>query len=219
MLRRSYIDLLLVLSIAVCVRQCVSSDDLGYARNALQTAPESAQKAAAYFPPGLFNGIDYYMAEFLSRAGEPSLLASARDSGTLSFRVSSMGFVPRYTSAVRLSLNADGSGTIVASREAGAAPVLRQSQDTMPAPDVKRFLQIVEQAKFWTMPSMADDHKGKGIPDKAYKMDESVWIFEGVRNREYHVVSRRGLESRQFKEMVTFLSKYLAQLDGSPAGS
>jgi hypothetical protein len=70
---------------------------------------------------------------------------------------------------------------------------------------------MVEDAKFWAMPAMEQEN-----PDphrKPYKLDASPWVFEGVRNRSYHVVIRHGLEPNPFTEMVHFLAKDLARLD------
>jgi hypothetical protein len=44
-------------------------------------------KAAGYFPPSAVNGFGNYFSSDLSFAGEPSLLAAAQDSLSISYRV------------------------------------------------------------------------------------------------------------------------------------
>jgi len=184
-----------------------------------QTPSPTADKAATYFPPGLFNGIDFYIADFLSRAGEPSLRCAAQDPSVLSYRLSFMGFVPERTLAVRLFVDSGGTARISSAKGSVSTQALHKAANTVSVADVHKFLRRVDKANFWSMP--ANEPENPDPRRGVYKVDASVWIFEGVRNGTYHVVVRRGPESSPFTEMVLFLTNDLAGLDvrASPRSS
>jgi hypothetical protein len=181
-------------------------------QSASRTPPPSTERGA-YFPAGLFDGFAFYISDFLARVGEPSLLTAEQDSSALSYRFNSMSFVPERMLAVRLSLNPDGSARIFATEESGTPRVVHRTQKSASVANVHKFLRRVEKADFWSMLPIEPDRPD--APRRVYKMDASIWVFEGVRNGNYHVVLRRAPESSAFTQMVDFLIEDLAKLDES----
>lgn len=172
----------------------------------------STTKAVVYFPPDAIDGFaSGFFSSNLSFIGEPSLLAAAQDPSALSYRVDWLAAQTGYVVVVRLSLNADGSATTISTVQPGVPGVRHKTQNSVCDADVKKFVQMVENANFWSMPTIEQENPKAGR--RAYKMDASTWVFEGVRNGSYHVVSRRGPEQSPFTEMVRFLAKDLAKLD------
>jgi hypothetical protein len=180
-------------------------------QRASQNPATSAGKVDAYFPPRAIDGFGDYLSGFLGSIGEPSLFAASQNPGVISYRLTWLSAQHGYVVAIRLSLNTDGRGEIKSTVQAPKPDVLQRTQLTVSAADVKRFLQMVEDAKFWAMPAMEQEN-----PDphrRPYKLDASPSVFEGVRNGTYHVVFRQGLEPSPFTQMVHFLAKDLARLD------
>ena len=176
-----------------------------------QSPTSSATKAAVYFPPGAVDGFADYFSAYLSYIGEPSLPAAAQDPRALSYRLDWLSGQHGYVLAVRISVNPDGSAAITSVEESGTPTVLHRTQPSVSSVDVKEFLRMVENSKFWSMPAMEEEN-----PDprrRVYKLDASACVFEGVRNGSYHVVFRQGPEPSPFTEMVSFLAKNLARLD------
>jgi len=185
--------------------------------NSQQGVPKSpassATEAPVYFPPDMVDGFNGFFSHYLSRFGEPSLLAAAQDSSALSYRLDWMASQRWVVLAVRLSFNADGTASVTSIVESGPPAVLHRTQNSVSVEDAKKFMQMLEKAGFWAMPSMEQEKPSKG--PKAYKLDASPRIFEGVRNGRYHVVPRLSPESSPFTEMVRFLTRDLAKLDES----
>jgi hypothetical protein len=159
-----------------------------------QAPPASANQAVVFFPPGAINGYDF-LSQVLSQFNEPSLLAASQDSNALSYRLDSMAAQKWEFLAVRISISSDGSARVVAVELSGTPPSLHRTEHSASATEVKKFLQLVDKADFWSMPAIA--------PGKDYYRDADMWVFEGVRNGTYHV------------DMVRFLAKELAKLDES----
>jgi hypothetical protein len=178
-----------------------------------QSSASSATKAALYFPSGAVDGFANLFSDYLSRIDEPSLLAAAQDPSAISYRFESLAGQSGQMLAVRLSLNPDGSARIFTREESGTPRVLHRTEKSVPAAGVNKFLQLVEKASFWSMPAIEPENSD--ARRKAYKMDASTWVFDGVRTGGYHVVFRQGPEPSPFTEMVHFLEKDLAKLDES----
>jgi hypothetical protein len=178
-----------------------------------QSSASSATTPALYFPSGAVDGFAHFFSDYLSRIGEPSLLAAARDPSVISYRFESLGGQTGRMLAVRLSLNPDSSARISAAEESGTPRVLHRTKNSASAADVNKFLQLVEKAGFWSM--SASEPENPDARRRVYKMDVSTWTFEGVHNGRYHVVFRSGPEQSPFTDMVHFLARDLAKLDES----
>jgi hypothetical protein len=176
-----------------------------------QNPAPSATNIPGYFPPTAVDGFGDYFSAYLSSVGEPSLLAATQDPSALSYRLDWLSAQHGYVLAVRISVKPDGSATLTSVEESGTPAVLRRTQSSVSGADGKKFLKMVDNSKFWSMPAMEQEN-----PDprrRVYKRDASTCLFEGVRNGSYHVVFRQGLEPSRFTEMVRFLTKDLASLD------
>lgn len=169
--------------------------------------PASPSQAVVFFPPGAIDGWENFFSQYLSYFNEPSLLAAARDSSALSYRLESItGRKPKIL-AVRVSINSDGSARVIAVEQSGTPPALHRTEHGVPVAEVKKFLQLVDKADFWSMRAI---ESGKG-----FYADSDTWVFEGVRNGTYHVVVRDGGQSGPFVDMVLFLVRDLVKHDES----
>jgi hypothetical protein len=167
----------------------------------------SASKAVVFFPPGAIDGWANFFSQYLSYFNEPSLLVAAQDSSALSYRFESLAGRKPQVLAVRVSVNSDGSARVVAVEQSGTPPTVHRKDRSASAAEVKKFLQLVDNADFWSMPA-TESRKG-------YYTDSDIWVFEGVRNGTYHVVARDGGQSRPFVDMVLFLVRDLVKHDES----
>jgi hypothetical protein len=180
-----------------------------------QSAPPSAEssgtKIPIYFPPGAVDSFGSFFSSYLGSFGEPSLLAAAQDPSALSYRLNWLSAQHGYVLAIRISMNPDGSGRITTVEQPPSAARLQRTQLDVSSADGNKFLQMVERARFWSMPAVEQQDPEPG--HRVYKMDASSWAFEGVRKGSYHVVFRQGLDPGPFKEMVRFLANGLAKLN------
>lgn len=180
-----------------------------------QNPPASANKANIYFPQDAINGFSDFYSSYLNYFGEPSLLAAAQDPRAHSYRLDWTAAQHWHVLMLRLSLNPDGSAKLTcleqSKEEPGKPAEVRRSELSPSNADVQRFLQLVGEAGFWSMPALEQDNSTPSL--KAYKTDASPWVFEGVRDGHYHVVLRFSPESSPFTDMVRFLAKEIAKLD------
>lgn len=206
---------LLSLSLAVTLWMTTFplAEDVDSQQNTLQLPPSSATKESLYFPPGTLNNLNTFFSSYLQSVREPSLLAASQDRSLVSYRLNWLGGQTGRMLSVRLSLNADGTAKVFTTEESGTPRKLSKTENGVAAADVRRFLNRVEKADFWSMPTLEAEESSPG--PKPYKMDASPWVFEGVRNGHYHVVMRSSPESSVFTEMVGFLAKQIAKLDDS----
>jgi hypothetical protein len=178
------------------------------ARQGAAKSPQpSPSQAVVFFPPGAIDGWASFFSQYLSYFNEPSLLAAAQDSTALSYRFESLAGRKPHVLAVRVSINSDGTARVVAVEQSGTPPTLHRKERTATAGEVKKFLQLVDKADFWSMPAI--EYR------KGFYTDSDTWVFEGVRNGTYHVVMRDGGQSRPFVDMVLFLVRDLLKHDES----
>lgn len=190
------------------------------AANDRTEAPASI--ASDYFPSNTIGTWDYFFGSFLSRFGEPSLLGAAQDPAVVCYRFESLAGFGQRTLAVRMCVNPDGSAKIfvadwflVRYSLNESSRVIRTSQTTASETAVARFLETVEEANFWAMrPDTPVPTDSKGRPTLIV-LDADRYVFEGVRNGNYHVVTRWWQDSPPFSEMVDSLVMDLARLRGS----
>jgi len=107
-------------------------------------------------------------------------------------------------------MNPDGSAQLTTTLESGNGTI-QKSQGNVSAEDAQHFLQLVDESKYWTLPSV-EENKPNG-----YVLDASVWVVEGVRQGSQHVVYRRPLGPGQPADMLRFLVKTLAHIPDSVA--
>ena len=137
----------------------------------------------------------------------------------------------RTPMVVRLATKPDGSGKLVvkvAANERFPATLTASREESIPKPQVDRFLLLVKEADFWEMPvwvfltpvrpASADGRKREPQPGTTTIaiMGGVVWLFEGARGSGYHVVMRKGLNEPSpvaFARLTSYLFRDLAGLE------
>jgi len=174
-------------------------------------SPASPLANSQYFPAGVFDAdISTWYSTTLHALHEPSIFA-LRDEESL--QVYRFLWLPSFhlPISVRLTVNPDGSGSIVArsvDRHAGLINRVQSDTDKLifdkkvvvGKADVDIVLQEIQRLAFWSMPTERE-HGG---------MDGSQWILEGVRHGVYHVVDRWSPKESPYSE----LCKHLLRLAG-----
>jgi hypothetical protein len=125
--------------------------------------------------------------------------------------------------SVRLTINADGSGSIVArsvDRHTGLLTKVPSDTeklilDTTSAVDkaqVQDVLGQLQRLAFWAMPTEEDQappqtsetaHQSPTL--RVVGLDGSQWILEGVRDGEYHVVDRWSPKENPYSQLCRYL--------------
>jgi hypothetical protein len=187
---------------------------IGSQRSAAQAPTPSTSNAPVYFPPEQSHVPTTYVA--LASLSEPSLFEAAKDTNVFSFRASYFSPVPEREIAVRLVINSDGSGQITSAVSSGAASGVKRLQNKASVADVDKLLQLLAKVGFWSMSSTEDD--GKKIDAgarKAYAVDGSYWMVEGVHEGSFHYVYRQNPKPGPITEIACSLANDLARPDDS----
>jgi hypothetical protein len=111
---------------------------------------------------------------------------------------------------VRLRIRTDGVCELVAKvgRDSGHPQILTVNKTTDPSRlDVEKFLKLLEEAGFWSMP------RQKPFDIHHVVMGDAGWMLEGIKGRRYHLVHRGTSELGSLKDSVAFLVTNLANLD------
>ncbi|MGB7846428.1 MAG: hypothetical protein WBL63_12495 [Candidatus Acidiferrum sp.] len=172
---------------------------------------KNASLFVKYFPPGTFTSraADFQVAWYSSdlyQLGETPLWPPAFENEK-TFRFTYLGAFSG-PKAVTLTVLPDGSGkakmTMIHQLPEQAKSELLS---TVPADRVSDFLQHLDRAHFWEMPTESQ-HRG---------FDGAEWIMEGVQDGRYHIAVRwcPGLYEHS-QENVAFAeaARYLLQLAG-----
>ena len=185
-----------------------------------------------YFPAGVFNTSTQSSKDFrdkwysftLRALHEPSLFALRNDQSLQVYRFLWLPSFHRPIS-IRLTINAYGSGSIVArSVDNHAGLLTKPASDTgelildqtvaidkIQAQDVLQRLQLLA---FWSLPTEEEQQapQSSGESDgprlRVVQVDGSQWILEGLREGEYHVVDRWSPQANSYSQ----LCKHLLQL-------
>ena len=116
-----------------------------------KVSPNSASQSAAFFPPGAVDGYADFFSQYLSYFNEPSLLAAAQNSSSLSYRLESIAAQKSQILAIRLSVSSDGSARVFTVQQSGTPSVLHRTEHCVPAGEVKKFLELIDKSDFWSM--------------------------------------------------------------------
>jgi hypothetical protein len=176
-----------------------------------QDTPKSTSRQASqptqYFPEGVVASFTRFFAEYLQFFDEPSLLPGAQDRTVVSYRFESWMRRGSQILVVRLSLNPDGSARVVTVDQSGNPAAVHRTERTAPAVDVKKFLELIEKANFWSTSTIDNNQRQiyDGVP----------WIFEGLRDGKYHVVIRDDWPSSPSNELLRYLTIDLGKVDAS----
>jgi len=204
---------LLACAAVVCVLTASISHS-GYQASAPKKPSPPDPTTLKYFPQSAAGEIPF-IAEFLNSTDEPSLLARVQDPTAVSYRFDTWELPGLNFLVIRFSLNSDGTATVVKFLVPRAANPLtagspNRVEESVSAADTAKFLQLVDEAGFWAMPTVQPPSP---TPPKYYVFDGAFWVFEGVRDGAYHVVYRLNPNASPFTEMVRFLGKDLAGLN------
>jgi hypothetical protein len=180
-----------------------------------------------YFPSGTFDQssqsfMEKWYSGTLRSLEEPSLFALRNDQ---SHRVYRFLWLPSFHRpiSVRLTINADGSGSIVTrSVDSHAGLVRKPASDTgklirdttisIAKVQTQDVLERLQRTAFWSMPT----EEGQQLPQPSGAssggpavplpgLDGSRWILEGVDGGEYHVVDRWSPPDNSYSELCKYL--------------
>jgi hypothetical protein len=183
-----------------------------------RTLKEFKDMVASYFAPGTFKKPDgstddnraEVLAIYLREIGEPPLLRSDNNLEPHAYRLHWTGFPAGKTLVVRLQIDSLGSAKVFAkSTPFNGTNLLLNKEEGVTVEGVDRFLECVERADFWHLPTV--EQPEPQMPDGSY------WYLEGSRHGEYHIVYRRNpeLHPNPFTDIGRYLAKDLAQLPDS----
>jgi hypothetical protein len=123
--------------------------------------------------------------------------------------------------SVRLTINADGSGSIVTrSVDSHAGLLTKPTSDTgklihdatsvIDEEQVKEVLAQLQRLMFWSMPTEEEqalpqsDSAGRPVL-RVVGTDGARWILEGVRGGEYHVADRWSPHDNTYSQLCKYL--------------
>ncbi len=165
---------------------------------------------------------DSLLAILLPALNEPSLLEVSKDKSVVSYRVTYLAIPLWQLVAIRLTVNADGTGGITSAVSLNPSDLknvknVKRNKNTVSAADVRKFLQFIDDSGFWSMTTLenTDLSPTDSSGHKTYVMDGSWCMVEGVRDGSFHYVLRRNpMRPSPFLRIGHYLAKDLANLDG-----
>jgi hypothetical protein len=109
--------------------------------------------------------------------------------------------------AVRLSINPDGSGDLVAKVLSGmggynSGSLIMNQQSHVSAVEVSSFIEKLSNANFWHLSTIRIE----------YIDDGAEWIMEATKNGTYHIIQRTSPRTGAFRDACMFLAIALAKL-------
>jgi hypothetical protein len=174
----------------------------------------TATAQVKYFPTKSADGdpqldpflIRWYSSD-LKALEEPSLLELAKSPGSISYRFLWLRTFHNPV-AIRLDVMSDGTSiltTKVTNGAGGYSPgkLIVNSTRKLSLEQLRGFLKSVEKTRFWIMPTLDEERNG---------CDGSEWIIEGVKDGQYHVVTRWSPDSGAVRELGLILLSDLAQM-------
>jgi hypothetical protein len=188
--------------------------------------------SSQYFPAGAFDtsthsSSDRWYARTLNALEEPPLFALRNNRSLQVYRFLWLPSFDRPIS-VRLTINSDGSGSIVARSVDCHTGLLTKvpsdtaklildtsSDDTASDVDKAHVQDVLGQLQglaFWEMAT----EEGQAAPQasvttphsttlRAIEVDGSRWIIEGIRDGEYHVVDRWSPKENPYSQFCKYL--------------
>jgi hypothetical protein len=192
----SIIALALCISLQAQQRAVIRSDD---------PPDENPQ----YFPTGVFSEFpdlsDFtarWYAKHLRAMAEPSLFKAAKDKKLVAYRFLWLRTF-HHPISIRLNIRPTDTAyltTIVTSGGGGYAPGIISSNDVIEiSPEqLNQFSSQLDQAQFWSMQASEKTRNG---------FDGAEWILEGVKDGNYHIVSRWSPKSGSYRELCLGLVK------------
>jgi hypothetical protein len=168
----------------------------------LQKSPATVD----YFPVGVFSW--ECPSSELREMDEPSLWEVSQKSKREVYRFLWLRTFHQPI-AVRLTINPDGSGDLVAKLMGGKGGydtglLASNEQSHLPPVEARSFIEKLMKADFWTLsPTRFQDSYGR---------DGAMWIVEGTKNGTYHVVARWSPRDGPYRDACLYLALALARL-------
>jgi hypothetical protein len=193
-----------------------------------QDAASPSLPNAVYFPAGVFGTStntlrERWYSQTLAAMGEPSLFILRADKSIQVYRFLWLPSFHRPIS-VRLTINSDGSGTVVArsvDRHMGlltkprsdTGKLIVDTSGKATSADVANVMKQLDSVKFWSMTTKESPEGFQGVDagQPGYtqvplpKLDGAGWLLEGLRQGEYHVVDRRSPEKDSYSQLCRYL--------------
>jgi hypothetical protein len=183
-------------------------------RAAVQGSTQLSADGHQYFQPG--PNPASIIAAFLPSLGEPSLYEAAKDPNLVSLRASFFSPIPAHAVAVRLVVDADGSGQIISAVLMDSKSGVKKTQNDVSANEVSKLLQLLAKADFWSIPSVEDPGpKTDAAGHKVYVIDGPHWMVEAAREGSFHYVYRYTPKTSPVTEIACHLAKDVASSDDS----
>jgi hypothetical protein len=167
-----------------------------------------------YFPDGVFEQqkkandfvVGWY-SEQLKALVEPSLWETSKNAKEQAYRFLWLRSF-HHPVVVRLSVNSDGTGTLVtkvANGQGGykAGKLIENRTTQLSKQEVQGFLDRVEELKYWELPTREEKTNVIGV-------DGAQWVVEGVRNGTYKVVDRWSPEKGPIRNLGLMMTIDLA---------
>lgn len=190
-----------------------------------QSSVVSTSANSRYFPTGVFEQVykhsirDKWYSNALRSLQEPSLFALRNDPSLQIYRflrLSSFG----HPISVRLTINADGSSSIV-TRSVDNSPGFltnpasvtgRLIMDTSTPVDkeqTEKVLEHLQRVAFWEM-TTDEEEQPRRLGSRSHtapvlRHDGSQWILEGIRGGKYHVVDRWSPKQNPYSQICKYL--------------
>jgi hypothetical protein len=186
-------------------------------------------EAPRYFPDGTFNGrpgvydwAERFYAWYFRSMKEPSLLDETKKPNIKVYRFLKL---PPYFHpvSIRITILPDGTGQAVAKitdGTGGMSPGYLTSTQTVevPKPIVERFLHLLDDSAFWSMPTHPPLPPGDGRRARALLqvMGGTPWILEGAESGRYNVVERDSPSQGPFATLCAFMLEEMGKVDSIP---
>jgi hypothetical protein len=179
--------------------------------------------SSQYFPPGVFDtsphsSSDTWYAYTLNALEEPPLFPLRSNGSVQVYRFLWLPSFQRPIS-VRLTINSDGSGSIVARSvdlhtgllqkvPSDTAKLILDTTRDVDKAQVQDVLGQLQRFAFWEMPTeeaQAAPQVPHGTIVRLPELDGSRWILEGIRGGEYHVVDRWSPKENSYSQICKYL--------------
>jgi hypothetical protein len=143
--------------------------------------------------------------------GEPSLWSASQNADTHAYRFLWLRTF-HHPVALRIDVAPDETARLSAKVTTGAGGyepgVLRTDKSVaLTRVQVKRFLDGLEKAMFWTMPTEEPEEVGKDGSIRI-TLDGALWTIEGATAGRYHVVHRHSPGRGAFHDAALLLLRF-----------
>jgi hypothetical protein len=180
---------------------------------AAQDAAKSTADGHQYFPSGPSPASPLFAV--LRSLDEPSFFQAANDPKFVALRASYFAPVPTHEIAVRLVVNAEGSGEVTSAIMMDSKSGVKRTQNDISAAEVARLFQLLAKSDFWSIPSTVEETTTNAAGHKVYLIDGPHWMVEAVREGSFHYVYRYAPKINPVAEIGCALAKDVTNPNGS----